>query len=197
MENAAAAGLAVVLVCCVIPGENDGDLGAIVEYAKAHMPAVKGVYFQPISYFGVYPPDKIRRITIPDVIRRVAAQCPDVSEQDFGPGAYDHAQCSFNAAYVMDKNGALRPLTRFAPRQAEADAVHRVRKNLALSGRQRPLDADHRRHGLPGRLEHRPAAREALLHTDNTERREADTAVQQIPQQRARRKALPGDRVIS
>lgn len=133
VENAAAAGLAVVLVCCVIPGENDGDLGAIVEYAKAHMPAVKGVYFQPISYFGVYPPDKIRRITIPDVIRRVAAQCPDVSERDFGPGAYDHAQCSFNAAYVMDKNGALRPLTRFAPRQAEADAVHRVRKNLALS----------------------------------------------------------------
>src|SRR5699024_12317083 len=42
----------------------------------------RSVYFQPISYFGVYPPDKIRRITIPDVIRRVAAQCPDVSEQD-------------------------------------------------------------------------------------------------------------------
>ena len=130
VANAAEAGLAVVLVCCVIPGENDGDLGAIVEYAKANMPAVKGVYFQPISYFGVYPEDSIRRITIPDVIRKVSEQHPDVSEQDFGPGSYDHSQCSFNAAYALAKSGRLMPLTRFAPRSPSPDAVHRVRRNL-------------------------------------------------------------------
>ena len=130
VENAASAGLAIVLVCCVIPGENDGDLGAIVEYARQHMPAVKGVYFQPISYFGIYPEDKMRRITIPEVIRKVSEQHPDVSVQDFGPGSYDHSQCSFNAAYAQDKTGRLMPLTRFAPRKAAEDAVHRVRRNL-------------------------------------------------------------------
>lgn len=130
VENAAAAGLAIVLVCCVIPGENDGDLGAIVEYARQHMPAVKGVFFQPISYFGIYPEDKIRRITIPDVIRRLAEQHPDVSVHDFGPGAYDHSQCSFNAAYAQDKTGRLMPLTRFVPRSSSPDAVHRIRRNV-------------------------------------------------------------------
>lgn len=133
VENAAAAGLAIVLVCCVIPGENDGELGAIVEFAREHMPAVKGVYFQPISYFGIYPEDDIRRITIPDVIRGLAAQHPDLHVEDFGPGAYDHAQCSFNAAYMQDKSGKLRALTRFSRRRPEPDAVHRLRSNLLHS----------------------------------------------------------------
>ena len=133
VENAAAAGLAIVLVCCVIPGENDGELGAIVEFAREHMPAVKGVYFQPISYFGIYPEDDIRRITIPDVIRGLAAQHPDLHVEDFGPGAYDHAQCSFNAAYMRDKSGKLRALTRFSRRRPEPDAVHRLRSNLLHS----------------------------------------------------------------
>lgn len=130
VENAASAGLAIVLVCCVIPGENDGDLGAIVEYARQHMPAVKGVYFQPISYFGIYPEDKMRRITIPEVIRKVSEQHPDVNVQDFGPGSCDHSQCSFNAAYAQNKTGQLMPLTRFTRRSPSPDAVHRVRRNL-------------------------------------------------------------------
>ena len=133
VENCAEAGLAVVLVCCVIPGENDGELGAIVEFAREHMPAVKGVYFQPISYFGIYPEDNIRRITLPDVIRGLAAQHPDLHVEDFGPGAYDHAQCSFNAAYMQDKSGKLRALTRFSRRRPEPDAVHRLRSNLLHS----------------------------------------------------------------
>ncbi len=130
VKNCAEAGLAVVLVTCVIPGENDSELGGIIEYAKENMPTVRGVYLQPISYFGIYPHDKINRITIPDVIRRLDEQCPDISAADFGPGTYDHAQCSFNACYMLSKDGALKPLTRFSKREREADAVHRLRKNL-------------------------------------------------------------------
>lgn len=133
VENCGAAGLAVVLVTCVIPGENDGELGQIVDFAKNHMPAVRGVYLQPISYFGIYPRDDIRRITIPDVIRKLAAQHPELSVEDFCPGAYDHPQCSFNACYAMDKNGALRPLTRLCERGADANAVHRVRANMRMA----------------------------------------------------------------
>ncbi len=130
VQNCAQAGLAVVLVTCVIPGENDGQLGDIVAYAKENMPAVKGVYLQPISYFGIYPADMIRRITIPDVIRKLAQQCEEIEVSHFGPGAYEHAQCSFHACYLQDKDGRLRSLTRFSPRTQEPDAVHRVRKNL-------------------------------------------------------------------
>ena len=63
-------------------------------------------------------------------VSRVLNDHPDVSEQDFGPGSYDHSQCSFNAAYALAKSGRLMPLTRFAPRSPSPDAVHRVRRNL-------------------------------------------------------------------
>lgn len=130
VENCAHVGLAVVLVTCVIPGENDVELGDIVRFAVENMPTVKGVYLQPISYFGIYPEDNIRRITIPDVIRKLSEQHGDIKVQDFGPGAYDHAQCSFNACYMLDRNGHLKALTRFSKREIEKDAVHRLRKNL-------------------------------------------------------------------
>jgi len=130
VKNCAQAGLAVVLVTCVIPGENDVELGDILRFAVENMPTVKGLYLQPISYFGIYPEDNIRRITIPDVISRLSEQHEDVETEDFGPGAYDHAQCSFNACYMLDKNGHLRALTRFSKREIEEDAVHRLRRNL-------------------------------------------------------------------
>ena len=125
-----------------------------MEFAREHMPAVKGVYFQPISYFGIYPEDDIRRITIPDVIRGLAAQHPDLHVEDFGPGAYDHAQCSFNAAYMRDKSGKLRALTRFSRRRPEPMRYTACAPTSCTAGRQRAQDAYHRRHGLPGRLEH-------------------------------------------
>lgn len=130
VENCAVAGLAVVLVTCVIPEENDSELGEILRFAAENMPTVKGLYLQPISYFGIYPEDNIRRITIPDVIRKLEQQHEDIKTSDFGPGAYDHAQCSFNACYMTDRNGRLKALTRFSKRSIEENAVHRLRKNL-------------------------------------------------------------------
>lgn len=130
VRNCAAAGLAVVLVTCVIPEENDGELGDVVDFAKAHMPTVKGVFFQPISYFGIYPKDNIRRITIPDVIRKLEEQNRDIDREDFSPGAYEHAQCSFQGCYMLDKDDRLKPLTRYIPRKRGTEDYHRVRQSV-------------------------------------------------------------------
>ena len=131
VDNCEAAGLAVVLVVCVIPGENDGELGEIIRYAKAHVPTVKGVYLQPISYFGIYPEDIRKRITIPELIRRLADQCGDISEGDFGPCSYEHPQCSFNACYLVDREGALWSLSEpFSSRCVEGQCAGRIRKVL-------------------------------------------------------------------
>ena len=130
VKNCAQAGLAVVLVSCVIPGENDGELGEILRFAVENMPTVKGLYLQPISYFGIYPEDKIRRITIPDVLQKLAEQHEDIQLTDFSPGAYDHAQCSFNAGYMLDRSGHLKALTRLTKKTAGPDSVHKLRKNL-------------------------------------------------------------------
>jgi uncharacterized radical SAM superfamily Fe-S cluster-containing enzyme len=130
VRNCAEAGLAIVLVTCVIPGENDGELGAIVSFAKKHMPAVRGVFFQPISYFGIYPRDNIRRITIPDIIRCLERQLPELHAEDFSPGSYEHPQCSFNAYYLKDKAGTLRPLTHMGLCGSGRSDVHRLRQML-------------------------------------------------------------------
>ena len=131
VTNCEAANLAIVLVVCVIPGENDTELGDIIRYAQAHIPAVKGVYLQPISYFGIYPDEPLRRITIPSLIRALAEQCEDIREEDFGPGSYEHPQCSFNACYLQDQDGHLWSLTGpSTERVVEGQSVQRIRKLL-------------------------------------------------------------------
>lgn len=132
VENSIAAGLAVVLACCVLPGGNEGELGAVVDYARRHMPGVRGVYFQPASWFGIYPAGaQARRITIPGLIRRLAGQHPDISERDFSPGHYEHPQCSFNACYMLDRRGRLCALT--GPDTRPEPGVERLRATLRRS----------------------------------------------------------------
>lgn len=140
VENCAGAGLAVVLVTCLMPGVNEGELGGILRYAAEHTPAVKGLYIQPLSYFGTYPAGTARHITPPEVMRALAGQHEDVSEADFSPGSYEHAQCSFNAAYAVDAQGRLRPLTKRRPRGVSSvEAVRRSASAAWLPGRARTL----------------------------------------------------------
>lgn len=141
IANCAAAGLAVVLVPCVIPGANDDQLGRIIDYAVQHSPTVRGVYFQPVSYFGIYPKDNVNRITIPEVIRRIEAQTDGrIKTEDFLPGAYESAPCSFQATYIIGKEGKLSPLNRRHRREAPLDAYKKIRQStklLWLPGRQK------------------------------------------------------------
>ncbi len=55
VERCAEAGLAVVLVPTVVPGVNDAELGALVDFAASWPGVVRGLHLQPISYFGRYP----------------------------------------------------------------------------------------------------------------------------------------------
>ena len=52
IDNCRRAELPVVLVPTVAPGVNDQALGDILRFALDRAPHVRGVHFQPISYFG-------------------------------------------------------------------------------------------------------------------------------------------------
>jgi uncharacterized radical SAM superfamily Fe-S cluster-containing enzyme len=133
VEHCAEAQLAVVLVPCIIPGVNDGELGGIIQFAKEHMPTVKGVYFQPISYFGVYPEQQRKRITIPQVLRCLEEQTQgEVKVRDFLPGACEHPQCSFGGYFMVDREGKLRAVTRFhnlSPKEHPEQGVREATKH--------------------------------------------------------------------
>lgn len=128
LESCRDAGLAVVLVPCVIRGVNDGEVGGIIGVAKQWMPTVRGVYFQPVSYFGKYPKGGQRRITIPALLREIERQTGgEVPRDSFLPAACEHPQCSFGGYFMRDSQGRLRQLTRFHKRTPEVNAVERVR----------------------------------------------------------------------
>jgi uncharacterized radical SAM superfamily Fe-S cluster-containing enzyme len=107
--------LGVVLVPTLVPDANMHDVGSIVDFALQHVPIVRGVHFQPVSYFGRYPklpdgPGDKDRITIPEIIRAVGMQTGGrIKSEDFKPPACENAWCSFHGNFVIMPNGELRP----------------------------------------------------------------------------------------
>lgn len=107
------AGLGVVLVPTIIPGVNDNELGALIHFAAKHTPTVRGVHFQPISYFGRYPasPENARRITLPEIMRGLETQTGGQIRVDhFRPPGCEHERCSFHGNFFVKADYTLRPL---------------------------------------------------------------------------------------
>ena len=105
----------VVLVPTLMPGVNTENIGDILRLALEHMPVVRGVHFQPVSYFGRYPADPADavRFTIPEVIRQIEVQTGGlIRTETFCPPGCENALCSFHGNYVLMPNGALKAITR-------------------------------------------------------------------------------------
>ena len=109
IESCGAAGLGVVLVPTIVPDVNEGEIGTILQFAEKHVPVVRGVHFQPVSYFGRYPDGPGRRITIPYMLRLFEQQTDGrMKATDFSPGSAENAYCSFHASYLVLPDGGLR-----------------------------------------------------------------------------------------
>ena len=131
IENCARNNIGVVLVPTLVPGVNVENIGAIIQYGLSHLPAVRGVHFQPVSYFGRYPeqPADSARITIPEVIQELARQSNgQIRPDSFKPPGCENALCSFHGNFVLMPGGELRPWTKHesccgTPEKAEVGAA--------------------------------------------------------------------------
>ena len=114
IDNCAAAGLPVVLVPTLVPGVNVDEMGGILRFALGRGKAVRGVHFQPVSYFGRCElPEPETRLTIPRVIREIEAQTGGAMKfADFGGGGAESPWCSFHASYRKLPGGGLKALPR-------------------------------------------------------------------------------------
>ena len=114
VENCAGAGLPVVLVPTLAPGVNVDEIGDILNFALAGGKAIRGVHFQPVSYFGrCVLPEPETRLTIPRVIREIEAQTGGAMKfADFGGGGAESPWCSFHASYRRLPGGGLKALPR-------------------------------------------------------------------------------------
>ncbi len=104
--------LGVTLVPTVVKGVNDGDLGNIISLACAFSPAVRGIHFQPVSYFGRYPgiPADSERYTLDDLMADISEQS-GIPVTSFMPSRCDHPLCGFHANFLLRPDGGLRPLS--------------------------------------------------------------------------------------
>ncbi|NLO49322.1 MAG: radical SAM protein [Clostridiales bacterium] len=107
-------GIGVTLVPTIVPGINDHQIGSMIKFALEHSPAVRGIHFQPVSYFGRYPdaPENTDRITLPEIVTAIEEQTGGlVRMKDIAPSACDHPRCGFHGDFVVlpDRLLALTP----------------------------------------------------------------------------------------
>lgn len=117
VERCGECGIGVVLVPTLVPGVNIGEIGKIIDFAVERIPTVRGVHFQPVSYFGRRPgnqnaPRDEDRITIPEVMREIEIQTGGrVEMRNFKPPGCENAACSFHGNFILMPGGGLKTLT--------------------------------------------------------------------------------------
>ncbi len=155
VQALAQAGLGIVLVPTLVPGVNTKDIGPLLRYALEHHPAVRGIHFQPVSYFGRFPkqPEDADRLTLPEIMRALEEQTQGlINSRDFQPPGCEHSLCSFHAAYLVTETGDLQRLgqgcCKLSPQEAAAGARQSVCmtsqrwKSPAPKDRCLPMDDD-------------------------------------------------------
>jgi len=137
IENAGKADLYVVLVCTVVRGVNNHQVGEILKFGIEHCDTVSGVAFQPVTFTGRIA-QRMRermRYTLSDLAHDVEEQtglaearedwfpipCTSPFAKLFdalrGDGSAVnfscHSHCGQGTYLYVDKNGGATPMTRF------------------------------------------------------------------------------------
>ena len=136
IERCDEGGLGVVLVPTLVPGVNTRAIGSIVKLALKLGPVVRGVHFQPMSYFGRYPaePERGGRITLPEVMKALEEQTEGmIKKNQFSPPGCEHALCSFHGTFIRTADGGLKSITENTDRSCCSQATSAgVSKTVAL-----------------------------------------------------------------
>lgn len=145
IDSCAGNRLGVTLVPTVVPDVNDHNIGDIVKFGISHSPAVRGVHFQPVSYFGRYPkaPDNRDRITLPEILTAIETQTGGkVKITDFAPSCCDHPRCGFHGDFVVLPNNMLLRLTSKSKKTSCCGDENSHLKNRAFVARRWKRSAD-------------------------------------------------------
>ena len=131
--------IGVTLVPTVVKGVNDGNLGELVALAASLAPGVRGIHFQPVSYFGRYPgaPGAEDRYTLDRLMADLSDQA-GIPLESFMPSRCDHPLCGFHASFLIEPEGALRPLSSIAHSSHSRGCARDNREYVARHWRRAP-----------------------------------------------------------
>lgn len=104
--------IGVTLVPTVVPGVNSDNLGELITFAREQVPGVRGIHFQPVSYFGRHPgrPEGDGRYTLDQLMADISDQA-GIPMECFLPSRCDHPLCGFHANFLVHPGGGLKPLS--------------------------------------------------------------------------------------
>ena len=115
IANCARYFIGVTLVPTIVPGVNTDQVGDIIQFALEHSPAVRGVHFQPLSYFGRSPllPAVAPRYTLDELLHDIVGQSNGLlHEEDFSPSRCDHPLCGLHGDFMTLPGNGLKALHR-------------------------------------------------------------------------------------
>jgi uncharacterized radical SAM superfamily Fe-S cluster-containing enzyme len=117
--------LPTTLVCTVVGGVNDGELGELLRLGL-RIPTLRGISYQPATFAGRYTldADALERMTSADVIARIEEQTDGAfRSDDFKPlPCSDPNCCQFTFAVRRGEDDAV-PATRFVEYEDVADQL--------------------------------------------------------------------------
>lgn len=135
--------IGVTLVPTVVRGVNDDNLGELIVFAQSLVPGVRGIHFQPVSYFGRYPdiPGEEERYTLDRLMADISDQA-GIPIESFMPSRCDHPLCGFHANYLVETKGGLRPLTSITHSAKERGCAKDNREYVARHWRRAPQEPE-------------------------------------------------------
>ena len=117
--------IGVTLVPTIVPGVNDHCIGDIVTFGLKNSPEVRGVHFQPVSYFGRYPSglSNSDRITLPEILCAIESQTErKFLVTDFSPSSCDHPRCGFHGDFVVLPKMNIMKIRNAGKKQGDTSA---------------------------------------------------------------------------
>lgn len=112
IENCGKAKVGLTLVPTIAPNVNYDQIGDILKFALQQMPVIRGVHFQPVSYFGRCGLEQNeQRITIPDMLAYMEEQTEGLLKKgDFLGGGAENSYCSFHGNFMLQPDGSVQAI---------------------------------------------------------------------------------------
>lgn len=113
IRNCEKAGLAVTLVPTVVAGVNTDNLGEMMDFLMENVNVIKGIHFQPVSFFGRHPETNedgefAGRVTMFGLMRELEKQRPHFRYDDMCPISTGHTLCCFYSTYIKEPDGSAK-----------------------------------------------------------------------------------------
>jgi uncharacterized radical SAM superfamily Fe-S cluster-containing enzyme len=121
ISNCKKAGLPVILVPTIVRQTNLNNSGEMMQFLLTNIDVVKGIHFQPVSFFGRHPDKPVvekgkwgdfeNRVTMFDIMHEIENQTAGKFRYyDFCPITTGHPLCCFYGTYRKERNGSVTSL---------------------------------------------------------------------------------------